>query len=145
MKRMLMALAAVGGLTAAGGSVRADWGQTPAPPPNYGGGGAAMPAEFTTPGTLLGLGHAQSGKAPDRYGLLPSLRRTLKLDGGGCSTCGKGGSGFVGPHSGKGGGHLAGPGYGYAQYPPVMQGTLAFPNHPYVRSPRDFFMYEPAR
>jgi hypothetical protein len=26
-------------------------------------------------------------------------------------------------------------------YGPVQQGTLAFPHHPFVRSPRDYFMW----
>ena len=33
-----------------------------------------------------------------------------------------------------------GAGYGQAGDP---GGTLVFPNHPFARSPRDFFMYEP--
>jgi hypothetical protein len=138
MKRILMALSAVAGMAAAGGSARADWGGfTPPTGPQ----GAPVPmatqGEFTTPGTLMGLGAPTAGKAPDRYGLLPALRKPFKLDGG-CSTCNK-----CGPFANKGMGH--GGGYMAPQYPPVQQGTLVFPNHPYVRSPRDFFMYEPAR
>jgi hypothetical protein len=29
--------------------------------------------------------------------------------------------------------------------PMVNQGTLVFPHHPFVRSPRDFFMYDANR
>jgi len=35
-------------------------------------------------------------------------------------------------------------GYPVGAYPPA-QGTLVFPNHPFVRSPRDYFMVEPGR
>ena len=67
-----------------------------------------------------------------------------------CGTCGKGGlfhggllhGGMGGAGGGYGGGYGYGPGYGG---PAVMQGTLVIPYYPYVRSPRDFFMYEPGR
>jgi hypothetical protein len=42
--------------------------------------------------------------------------------------------------SGQCGGYgHGGPGAGMGNQP---QGTLVFPNHPYARSPRDFFMWE---
>jgi hypothetical protein len=103
--------------------------------------------EFNSPNTLFGLAHGQ-GKAPDRYGLLPGLRRAFRVGGEGCSTCNTGKGGLFGKGDGGcrncgNGGHG---GYGdYPQYPPMMQGTLVFPYHTYVRSPRDFFMYEPGR
>ena len=145
MKRMLMALAAVAGLAAAAGSARADWGQSNAPvSPQAGGGPSFTPAGFNAPGTLMGAGAPVPGKSPDRYGLLPALRKPFRAEGS-CSSCGHGGR--TGPVCGpRGSGHLAGPGYSaQPQYPPVQQGTLVFPNHTYVRSPRDFFMYEPGR
>ena len=66
------------------------------------------------------------------------------VDSGGCSTCNGCNSGMPMGH----GGHPQSGGYGpqqYPQAPPVMQGTLVFPNHQFVRSPRDFFMYEPGK
>jgi hypothetical protein len=56
--------------------------------------------------------------SPDRYGLLPALRKHFKC--GGCSKCNPGIPGDYGAN----------------------QGTLVFPNHPFVRGPRDFFMFE---
>jgi hypothetical protein len=29
--------------------------------------------------------------------------------------------------------------------PPAQQGTLVFPHHPFVRSPRDYFMWQPGQ
>jgi len=145
-----MLFAMVMGLAAAS-SARADWGGStpPIPNPNY----PVQPirSELSAPNTLMGLGHAQAGKAPDRYGLMPGLRKAFRVDGAGCSTCG--GAGKAGLGLGlfhKGGcsncGGKGGGGYDqYPQYPPMMQGTLVFPNNPYTRSPRDFFMYEPGR
>lgn len=49
-----------------------------------------------------------------------------------------------GPRSGCYGSYAPPPGIGYPGTPgSQMPGTLVFPNHPYARSPRDFFMYEP--
>ena len=150
MKRMTMALLAAAGLAAAAGSARADWGglRRPAPQAAPSGGG-----EFTSPGTLSGLAAEHSHKAPDRYGLLPGLRKVFNLGGkDGCNDCGGKHSrrdgcpgGNCGPF-GRGGyaDPAAAGGYG-PQVPPVMQGTLVFPHHTFVRSPRDYFMYEPNR
>lgn len=155
MKRMLMTLAAVAGMAAAAGSARADWGGFSPPTGSQGMPlPMATPAGFNAPGTLMGMGAPVPGHAPDPYGVHPALRRSLRLNDS-CNTCGhrglfghKDGGGLFG-HGGFGHGglgHGGGGGYGYGpQYPPVMQGTLVFPNHPFVRSPRDFFMYEPNR
>jgi hypothetical protein len=62
-------------------------------------------------------------RLPDRYGFAPFLRRGLKLGCAGCS--GYPGAGI--PMQGD------------------PRGTLVFPNHPFVRSPRDYFMYEPGK
>ena len=145
MKRMLMTLAGVAGMAAAAGPVQADPGGF-APPPGYGsppapptaGGGGA--GEFGDPNTLLGRATAPSGHAPDRYGMLPGLRRAFRIGG---APCGAPGCATCGPTA-----HGHGGGYGYgamAGAPPVNQGTLVFPNHTFARSPRDFFMYEPGR
>ena len=63
---------------------------------------------------------------------------------GSCSTCGHGGGDFrswtnnaSGMTAGRG--HHAAP---YNAYPQGVPGTLVFPQHPFVRSPRDFFMTE---
>src|SRR5262249_11283310 len=93
MTRMLFAMV-VG--FASMGSARADWGGStpPNPNPNY----PVQPirSEFTAPNTLMGLGHAHDGKAPDRYGLMPGLRKAFRVDGGGgCSTCGGAKSGVL--------------------------------------------------
>ena len=163
MKQTLTTLAAVVGMVAAAGSARADPGGF-APP--TGQGGYPMPSasgEFHAPNTLLGLGAPTPGKPPDRYGLLPGLRRAFRIHDG-CDTCGGKGGHFAGcgkaggcgpfgllghgPHGHAGhhghGGFGAGHGHG-SGYPPVMQGTLVFPHHTFVRSPRDYFMYEPGR
>jgi hypothetical protein len=136
MKRILLGLA-IAALTAS--TAAADPGGF-APPP--GGPGYASPAGHTgTPDTLIGAMGAGPTRAPDRYGLLPGLRKLFTLDKG-CSTCGE----SHGNHRGgcpRGGCAPGGP--GYSAYPPANQGTLVFPHHPYVRSPRDFFMYEPGR
>jgi hypothetical protein len=130
MKRILLAFAAAAGLTATAGSVKADPGGFQPPGPN----GATQlptPGMYAGPNTLLGAGAPGERGPGGMYGLNPALRKGFRT--GGCNTCG--GAGGVG-------------GYGYPgpyQQPPVMQGTLVFPNHPYMRSPRDFFMYEPHR
>jgi hypothetical protein len=115
MKRMLLAVAVAAGLAASGGSARADWG-------GFGpaGGGAQLPppGSVSGPGTLMGLGAASPTRGPDPYGLAPWLRKPLRAKG-----------------------PIACPPVGPAAYGPVQQGTLAFPHHPFVRSPRDFFMW----
>ncbi len=67
--------------------------------------------------------------------------------GGGCGPFGllgkHGHHGHAG-HGGYGYGHGGHGGYG-DPYGMMMQGTLVFPHHTYVRSPRDYFMYEPGR
>jgi hypothetical protein len=130
MKRMLMALAVAAGLTAAAGSVRADPGGYAPPGPN----GAAQlppPGSFSGPNTLLGMGAPGAMGPGGMYGLNPSLRKAFRTGG-----CGYGCAGCAGGPGGYG----YGPSYPGGQ---MMQGTLVFPNHPFVRSPRDFFMYEP--
>ena len=143
MNQRWMTLAAVAGLMMAG-SAKADPGSY-APPGGPQAGMYGQPpstGEFSDPNTFVGYASAKSHKAPDRYGLLPGLRNLFhfksKSKSGSCNdgNCGK---------AGCNPGYAAGPGAGMAEYPPVMQGTLVFPHHPFVRSPRDFFMYEPGR
>jgi hypothetical protein len=94
------------------------------------------------PNTLLGQGDPYNGVAPDRYGLNPRLKRMFR----------------IGTHKEPAqvppsayypmmGYNQGGPAYNPNGYPPggfgQAQGTLVFPNHPFVRSPRDYFMMEP--
>ncbi len=62
-----------------------------------------------------------------------------------CSTCGHGSTArswtnnAAGtPYAGHGHGHAP----AYNPYPNGAPGTLVFPQHPFVRSPRDFFMVD---
>lgn len=130
MKRILMAFAVAVGWAATTDTVRADWGGYTTAGPAA---GATLPppGQIAGPGTLFGAGAATPGQPTAQYGLNPHLRKLFKF-GNGCNNCGKGGG-------------YAGPAYGPPPYTPVMQGTLVFPHHPYIRSPRDFFMYEPNR
>ncbi|MFO0849038.1 MAG: hypothetical protein U0871_10870 [Gemmataceae bacterium] len=132
MKRMI--LAAVVGLGLAAGANAGDCGP--------GCGAAAGKA---------GCGECDSGK----YGANSFLKRLMwwKKDDG-CDPCGDGKKGKLldklhGPRLGHHGCSGCGdqtppPGIGYPGTPGAqMPGTLVFPNHPFMRSPRDFFMYEP--
>lgn len=91
-----------------------------------------------------------------RYGLHPTFKKLLWWQNDGCSTCG-GGPRLFGHTGGAnwnlfhrdggcgrnglfGGNNCAGQPYGTNPYPNGVPGTLVFPNHPYIRSPRDFFM-----
>ncbi|MBN9117753.1 MAG: hypothetical protein J0I06_01040 [Planctomycetes bacterium] len=127
MKRMLMAVAALG---LAAGAVRADWGGPAAP-----GHGAAPVPQIGGPNTLLGPSEPFNGVAPDPYGLHPRLKKLFRLNGAPKSQ--------YYPQMGY---TQSGPAYNPTGYPPgaygPAQGTLVFPHHPFVRSPRDFFMLD---
>lgn len=92
-----------------------------APPAGRPGGATLSVAAFYDPNTLLGSGGLPPGRGPDRYGLHPHLKKFFHIPPGG--RCGPGCDGTA---------HLYG-----------VHGTLVFPHHPFVRSPRDFFMLEP--
>ena len=103
-----------------------------------------------TPATSLPGPEAISSDGPQhRYGLMPWLRKGIwwKQDAGGCAGCGAG-SLLGGGISHGGGASTAMPGAGVPGYPQPgqpgmgMPGTLVFPQHPFVRSPRDFLMWE---
>ncbi|AWM37703.1 hypothetical protein GobsT_42840 [Gemmata obscuriglobus] len=121
MNRFFLAVTALG---LAVGSANADWGgrtgatQGGAPTPQLGG-----------PNTVLGMGNPSNGVAPDPYGMHPRLKRLFRLGG---SSHAQMGYGQTGPSFNP---NASGP----------AQGTLVFPNHPFVRSPRDFFMFEQNR
>ncbi len=133
MKRMLMTVAALGLMA---GGARADWGGPGGPPPGAPGAGGAQVPQLGGPNTLLGMGDAYNGVAPDKYGLHPRLKRLFHL----------GGSSKSPPASAQMGSAQMGYGQNGPAYNPgaygQAQGTLAFPNHPFVRSPRDFFMLD---
>lgn len=102
-----------------------------------------------TPATSLPGPEAISSDGPQhRYGLMPWLRKGIwwKQDAGACAGCGSGPQ--LGGMSHGGGAPMAMPGAGVPGYPQPgqpgmgMPGTLVFPQHPFVRSPRDFFMWE---
>lgn len=83
-----------------------------------------------------------------KYGWNPLLKWRSWFGKKGCDACDHGprlGRHGLGGHGhGGDGGYGNAPGVGYPGTPgSQMPGTLVFPNHPYARSPRDFFMYEP--
>ncbi len=143
MKRTLFAVVLIGlGISA----VRADWG---GPRPISGGpqgqqapqGGQGMPAmpQLGGPNTLLGMGDPYNGAAPDKYGLNPRLKRMFRLGSQQPPVA----PSYYYPQMGY---NQNGPAYNPTGYPPgaygPAQGTLVFPHHPFVRSPRDFFMLD---
>ena len=132
MKRMLLAVAALG---LAAGAVRADWGG-PGAAPSAGGGGMPQMPQLGGPNTLLGMGDPYNGAAADKYGLHPRIKRLFRMGPTQSAQPGH-------PQMGYG---QNGPAYNPTGYPPgsaaPAQGTLAFPHHPFVRSPRDFFMLD---
>ena len=142
MKRMLFAVTA---LSLMAGASRADWGGPGAPPaPAAAGGGSMTMPQAGGQNTLMGMGDPYNGVAPDKYGLHPRLKRIFRL-----STPREPATvppSYYYPQMGYG---QNGPAYNPNGYPPgaygPTQGTLAFPNHPFVRSPRDYFMMEPNR
>lgn len=92
-------------------------------------------------GVALAGGRASAGDCDgscEKYGWHPLLKiRNWFGKKDKCGGCGKHGP-RLGGHSGYGSGA------GFGGLPgDHMPGTLVFPNHPYARSPRDFFMYEP--
>jgi hypothetical protein len=136
MKRMLLAMAAVGLLA---GAVRADWGGPGGPPPT---GPAQAPAmQIGGPNTLIGMGDPYNGVAPDKYGLNPRIKRFFRLSSPGQPATVP--PSYYYPQMGYG---QNGPAYNPNGYPPGAygqpQGTLVFPHQTFVRSPRDYFMYD---
>jgi hypothetical protein len=113
--------------------------QTPYPvtPAAYG-----YPSFDATPYAVGYAGHQDGGCATCGGGKASVLSK-LGLKPGGCNSCGKGGC------NGKCGGGLCSAFKGWLCTPkpsdaPVLwhaQYPLGFPQHPYVRSPRDYFMW----
>ncbi|MCS6865356.1 MAG: hypothetical protein RMJ56_00875 [Gemmataceae bacterium] len=138
MQRIGLTLAAVIFGTS---GLQADWGGRVPPPPGSSGATLQLP-EIGGPNTLWGAGEPYNGVAPDRYGLNPRLKKFFRI--GSLKEPASVPPPYYWPMMGY---NQKGPAYNPQGYPPgaygPMQGTLVFPHHPFVRSPRDFFMYEP--
>lgn len=162
MKRFWLAAAAAAGM--ATGATAADPAMAPVVPLN-----GAVSSAPTTGAVVSGTEASYPvDPATQRFGLMPMLRKAVwwKPNYGACDSCegptarklfghkglghgGHAGHGGLGGHGGPGGGGGYGaPGAGVPGYPQPgqpgmgMPGTLAFPHHPFARSPRDFFMYD---
>lgn len=116
-KRILTAALLLSGLAFTAGTASADWGTAPVP-------GYGQQQQPTAPVSTVG-----------QYGWNPIFKKVLwwKKDGCDGGACGGKGCADKGPPA---------PGSGLPGSPGAsMPGTLVFPNHPYIRSPRDYFMY----
>jgi hypothetical protein len=102
------------------------------------------------PNTLLGAGDLPPGRGPDCYGFHPGIKRFAHLFHKPKAHCGPGcgqpnyHNPLQNPANWAAGGYgQGGPAYNPTGFPPganpMMQGTLVFPHHPFVRSPRDYF------
>jgi hypothetical protein len=135
---MLMAVAALGLATA---SVRADWGGPGTPPQGQSQQGPPSLPQIGGPNTLLGMGGNQSGAAPDCYGLNPRLKKLFRM--GTPNQPALVPPSYYYPMMGY---NQGGPAYNPTGYPNgaygPAQGTLVFPNSPFTRSPRDYFMVD---
>jgi hypothetical protein len=144
MKRMLLAsvLAVLGAtLALADDTGRAFIRSTPEEMPAQA--AEVMPAAALLPLRGPSLGGCDTGgcsscaRKDSRLGLHPFFAKLMfwKKDSGTCKKCG----GLFGPRCGGGGYANA----AFNPYPEGVPGTLVFPQHPFVRSPRDFWMWEP--
>jgi hypothetical protein len=120
MKAILTVLAAVLTATITADRATAQAPASPQPVPSY-----VVPPE------------APSG-IDKQYGLHPGLKRLIPTTKG-CDNCG---GGLFGRQSGPFHKLWAKLTAETPPPPPVNNGTLAFPNHTFVRSPRDFFMMD---
>jgi hypothetical protein len=84
---------------------------------------------FGAPGLQAAQPQAPAGPVGDRYGFNPMLRHMMWWKKDRCSPCEGGGCGGMPGMGGPGMGGMM-PGGG---------GMMAFPNHPFARSPRDWF------
>ncbi len=100
-------------------------------------------------GAIPGMpGEAVEEKAPvgHRFGLAPNLRKLIfwRDNAGSCRSCDEQPRHGHGGHHGHSGAPVN-PGAGVPGYPGSgvqTPGTLVFPQHPFIRSPRDFFMQD---
>ena len=83
---------------------------------------------------------AGNGNADSGYGWAPRVKHVFGHSHSSCG-CGSSGSGHFGGHFG-GHGQVAAPAPQSARVPPprTQPGTVVFPQHPFARGPRDFFM-----
>jgi hypothetical protein len=124
MQKYLLTLAVLAGVSLV---AQADFGMAPPMPPGYGPPAAANGG---------GIG----------YGWNPIVKKLLwwKKDKGDCESCASGSCGKHGKGSAMGFPGAGVPGIPQPGQPGMgMPGTLVFPNHPFVRSPRDYFMTGP--
>ena len=92
----------------------------------------AAPASNNCPHCGSGNTCAQS-QGDARVGILPGIRDLFTKVTGSVRLCKKCGGTF----------DKNCPTPAFNPYPNGVPGTLVFPQHPFVRSPRDFFMWEP--
>jgi hypothetical protein len=87
------------------------------------------------------MGDPYNGVAPDKYGLHPRIKRLFRMSSP--SVPAQVPPSYYYPLMGY---NQNGPAYNPTGYPPggygPAQGTLVFPNHPFVRGPRDYFMWD---
>ena len=136
MKRMFLSLAMLAGLALMGSTMADDLGRAsirtvadekPAAK-------ATTTAPATTSCPSCGSGNTCThGGGDARIGLLPGLRDIFSKPEGSLRLCKKCGGIF----------DAGCPTPAFNPYPNGVPGTLVFPQHPFVRSPRDFFMWEP--
>jgi hypothetical protein len=102
--------------------------------------GSTASAQAPVQGVVTGNCNTPGGCGSNSTGTVFS--RLMFWKGSSCSTCGNGaGTGFKSWTNNAAGQPRAG--YGAAPHNPYPQGTpgtLVFPQHPFVRSPRDYFM-----
>ncbi len=96
---------------------------------------------------VAGYGQASvgcTGCGSGKYGLNPLFARLLfwKKDNACGMGCGKLGRSLFGCNNCAGMGGYGHGGAGFNPYPNGVPGTLVFPNHQYIRSPRDWYMQE---
>jgi hypothetical protein len=114
MGKYFLSLAAVTAFAWCGSASRADFNMPPAP----------KSGQYAGPVSTVG-----------QYGWNPVLKKIMWWKKDDCDG-GKGGRACAGGPGGAGGAGMGPPGT-----PGNMTGTLVFPVNPFVRSPRDFFMY----
>ena len=127
MKRILMSLATAVGLSVCGGSTLADPGGFV--PPSGGQGGVGFPdlGQMTGPNTLFSAGTTPKGRAPDRYGLHPCIKKLFHIPvanaGGMGSPYGTNGNPVSNPNNWPAAGYgMGGPGYNPQGFPPPGAG-----------------------
>lgn len=162
MRRWAWIIAAV--VVSAGG-LSADWGDAPTasgipvgtalgpgygPPPGFSYPSMPVPPSEGPHPTLWSYMAAPSERPPARYGFNPSIKHAFhsiftfwKKHDDGSYSCDTPHKCRVGHGWGHGSGNIYDGQKGLNYGPAPLQGTLVFPHHPFVRGPRDYFMWEP--